>query len=122
LQAMVKLDILNSRMKDIYDIWVLSRRFEFKSISLKNSIINTFKRRETEVTENITTFTERYYQNDEKLKQWQGFLRKSKVSDISQDLSEITGDIKTFIEPVMTSIVRKKEFKKTWKPELQKWL
>jgi len=121
LQAMVKLDILNSRMKDIYDIWVLSRQFEFKSTSLKNSIVNTFKRRETEVTENITTFTERYYQNDEKLKQWQGFLRKSKVSDVSQDLSEITGDIKTFIAPVLASIVRKKEFKKTWKPELQKW-
>jgi len=84
LQAMVKLDILNSRMKDIYDIWVLSRRFEFKSTSLKSSIVNTFQRRETEVTENITTFTENYYQNDEKLKQWQGFLRKSKVSDVSQ--------------------------------------
>ena len=121
LQAMVKLDILNSRMKDIYDIWVLSRRFEFKSTSLKSSIVNTFNRRETEVTENITTFTERYYQNDEKLKQWQGFLRKSKVSDVSQDLSEITGDIKNFIEPVLTSIVHAKEFKKTWKPELQKW-
>jgi len=122
LQAMVKLDILNSRMKDIYDIWVLSRRFKFKSVSLKNSIINTFRRRETEVPENVAIFTERYYQNDEKLKQWQGFLRKSTVSDVPQDLGHITGDIKIFIRPVLTSIIRKKEFKKTWNPESQKWL
>ena len=30
-QAMVKLGVLNSRMKDFYDIWVLSRKFDFKS-------------------------------------------------------------------------------------------
>ncbi|MGM0664961.1 MAG: nucleotidyl transferase AbiEii/AbiGii toxin family protein, partial [Thermodesulfobacteriota bacterium] len=29
-QAMVKLGLLNSRMKDFYDIWFLSRRFDFK--------------------------------------------------------------------------------------------
>lgn len=121
LQAMVKLDILNSRMKDIYDIWVLSRRFEFKSISLKNSINNTFKRRETEVTENITTFTERYYQNDEKLKQWQGFLRKSRVSDVPQNLGDIICDIKVFLEPVLVSILNEDKFRKTWKPKLKTW-
>jgi len=121
LQAMVKLDILNSRMKDIYDIWVLSRQSGFNGASLQKSIINTFKRRETDVTEDVAIFTERYYQNDEKLKQWQGFLRKSKVSDIPQDLGCITGDIKAFIQPVLISIVHKKEFKKTWKPESQKW-
>jgi len=121
LQAMVKLDILNSRMKDIYDIWVLSRRFEFKSMSLKNSIINTFKQRETEVTENITTFTERYYQNDEKLKQWQGFLRKSRVSDVPKNLGDIIGDLKAFLEPILISILHKDKFKKTWKPKLKTW-
>jgi hypothetical protein len=29
-QAMVMLGRANSRMKDLYDIWVLSRNFEFK--------------------------------------------------------------------------------------------
>jgi predicted nucleotidyltransferase component of viral defense system len=121
LQAMVKLDILNSRMKDIYDIWVLSRRFEFNGPSLQKSIINTFKRRETAITENIAIFTERYYQNHEKLQQWQGFLRKSKVSDVTKDLSHITSEIKIFIQPVLTSIIHKKEFKKIWKQKLKKW-
>ena len=122
LQAMVKLDILNSRMKDIYDIWVLSRRFGFDGPSLQRSIINTFKQRETEVTENITIFTERYFQDDEKLQQWRGFVRKSKVSDVPKELGHITEEIKNFIQPVLISIVKNEDFKKIWRPESQRWL
>ena len=29
-EAMVKLGMLNSRMKDFYDIWLMSRRFDFE--------------------------------------------------------------------------------------------
>ncbi len=121
LHAMVKLDILNSRMKDIYDIWILSRRFEFNGARLQKSIINTFKRRGTGVTDNISVFTERYFQNEEKLQQWRGFVRKSKVSDVSKDLSYIAGEIKIFIQPVLASIIHNVDYKKTWNPELQKW-
>ncbi|ARN57339.1 nucleotidyl transferase AbiEii/AbiGii toxin family protein [Sedimentisphaera salicampi] len=121
LQAMTKLDILNSRMKDIYDIWILSRRFEFDGAYLQKSIINTFKQRETEATENVAIFTERYSQNEEKLQQWRGFVRKSKVSDVPKDLSYITGEIKIFIQPVLVSIINNVDYKKTWNPELQKW-
>ena len=33
-EAMVKLGVLNSRMKDFYDIWLLSRRFDFEGAKL----------------------------------------------------------------------------------------
>ncbi len=33
-QAMVKLGVLNSRMKDFYDIWMLSRAFDFTGETL----------------------------------------------------------------------------------------
>lgn len=121
LQAMVKLDILNSRMKDIYDIWVLSKRFEFKGVLLQKSITNTFKRRETKVTESVAVFSKRFFQNDEKSKQWQGFIRKLKLSDVPRDLGNIAKEIKSFIQPVLTSIAYNKEFKKTWIPETQRW-
>ena len=121
LQTMAKLDIFNSRMKDIYDIWILSRRFEFDSLHLMNSIINTFKRRGTDITANIVTFTERYYRNEEKINQWDSFLRKSKISDIPANLGEIVLDIKAFLAPVLTSIDSGSNFKKMWKPELKIW-
>ena len=41
-EAMVKLGILNSRMKDFFDIWLLSRHFEFNGQTLSNAIRETF--------------------------------------------------------------------------------
>ncbi len=42
-EAMVKLGVANSRMKDFYDLWVLARRFEFDSGTLAAAIQSTFK-------------------------------------------------------------------------------
>jgi hypothetical protein len=49
LEAMVKLGIANSRMKDFYDMDVLSRTFSFGGKSLREAIHNTFERRGTEL-------------------------------------------------------------------------
>jgi hypothetical protein len=46
-EAMVKLGIANSRMKDFYDLWVLAQRFEFESATLAAAIQATFKTRRT---------------------------------------------------------------------------
>ena len=43
-QAMVMLGIANSRMRDFYDIWFLSRRFEFSGLLLSQAIKGTFTR------------------------------------------------------------------------------
>ena len=46
-EAMVKLGELNSRMKDFFDIWLLSRSFDFDGPRLCEAIEKTFKRRGT---------------------------------------------------------------------------
>ncbi len=43
-QAMVVLGRANSRMKDFYDIWLLSRVYEFNGGSLARAIATTFVR------------------------------------------------------------------------------
>ena len=121
LQAIVKLDILNSRMKDIYDIWILSKRFEFDGMFLQSAIINTFKKRQTELTTNVITFTEQYYRNPEKISQWKGFLKRSKVSDIPADLEDVLESVRTFLLPVLSHIAGNDKFKKIWKPDLMAW-
>ena len=121
LQTMVKLDILNSRMKDIYDIWILSRRFEFDGMLLKNAIINTFERRQTEATANIITFTEQYYRNQEKIAQWKGFLKRAKLSDIPTDLEEVLQSVRIFLIPVLSHIEQNNAFTKNWNPKARNW-
>ena len=47
LEAIVKLGLANSRMKDFYDIWLISRLFSFEGNVLRNALENTFERRQT---------------------------------------------------------------------------
>lgn len=46
-QAMVALGRANSRMKDFYDIWILSKSFDFAGDRIACAIAATFARRET---------------------------------------------------------------------------
>ena len=55
-EAMVKLGVLNSRMKDFYDIWLLSRQFDFAGAKLAEAIRLTFERRETAVPAKVEAF------------------------------------------------------------------
>jgi hypothetical protein len=45
LHAMVQLDIRNSRMKDLYDIWLMANTWTFRLESLRNAIALSFERR-----------------------------------------------------------------------------
>lgn len=46
-EAMVKLGLRNTRMKDFYDLWYLAGRFDFDGAMLHRAIHATFARRET---------------------------------------------------------------------------
>jgi hypothetical protein len=46
---MVHLDLQNSRVKDFYDIWILSRTLVFSGHALSQAIRSTFDRRQTSV-------------------------------------------------------------------------
>ena len=48
-QAMVAFGLANSRMKDYFDVWVLSRAFDFDRGRLAAGISATFARRNTAV-------------------------------------------------------------------------
>jgi predicted nucleotidyltransferase component of viral defense system len=72
-QAMVKLGLLNSRMKDFYDIWLLCRQFSFEAQLLLQAITATFERRDTQVPKS-PIFGEDFAR--QKQGQWRGFLRR----------------------------------------------
>lgn len=45
VEIMVKLGLANSRMKDFYDVWLLSRLFSFQGNILRKALENTFIRK-----------------------------------------------------------------------------
>ena len=79
LEAMVLLGEANSRMKDFYDVWFLSRRFEFDGEKLVRAIRATFDRRKTKLPTNVPlALTQEFATN--KTGQWNAFVQRNKLS------------------------------------------
>ena len=77
-EAMVKLGVANSRMKDFYDLWVLAQTFEFDRGNLSAAIQLTFKtRRTTRPRSAPLALQAEFYDLPAKQAQWGAFLRKS---------------------------------------------
>lgn len=114
LQAMVKLGVLNSRMKDFYDIWFLSRTFDFKGELLGEAIEKTFERRSTPVNLEAALFDPSFGMDRDKDVQWRGFVRKARLTGAPERFEEIVAAVKLFLEPLVTSIAERKAFNRIW--------
>jgi predicted nucleotidyltransferase component of viral defense system len=98
LEAMVKLGMANSRMKDFYDVWLLSRTFEFDGDMLARAIRATFDRRRTPLPAGLpVALTPEFAADATKRTQWRAFLRKSSAGDAGE-LAEVVAAIALFAE------------------------
>jgi predicted nucleotidyltransferase component of viral defense system len=113
-QAMVKLGILNSRMKDFYDIWILSRTSDFEGNILAEAVAKTFEKRNTPVTLDAALFNPSFGKDGDKNIQWQGFIRKTKLINAPESFEEVMTAVKLFLEPLAASIAERRAFNSNW--------
>ena len=114
-EAMVKLGILNSRMKDFFDIWLMSHEFDFDGNILAEAITKTFSTRGTKIPAEPLALTDAFAKDATKANQWRGFVRKNRLSEIPKDLPEVTASIGALLKPISESLATGKVFKSTWK-------
>ncbi|MQW88650.1 nucleotidyl transferase AbiEii/AbiGii toxin family protein [Sinorhizobium saheli] len=97
-QAMVMLGRVNSRMKDFYDIWILSRSFDFDDDRLARAIAATFERRETPIPEDLPdALTDAFAKDEQKQRQWRAFVEG--VAHNPGDLTNVIAEIAVFLMP-----------------------
>ena len=113
-QAMVTLGVLNTRMKDFYDIWMLSRSFDFKGEVLAEAVEKTFANRNTPITNVPTIFDPSFVQDAGKKTQWQAFIRKAQLTDAPGTFKDVVATIKTFVHPLVEALAGQRAFRKTW--------
>ncbi len=113
-EAMVKLGTLNSRMKDFYDIWILSRQFGFAGPTLAQAVTATFANRGTTVTAEPVALTTEFSENEVANTQWRAFVRKGRLANAPASLGEAVGDIARFLLPVARAHLAGGNFKMTW--------
>lgn len=112
--AMVKHRELNSRMKDFYDIWLLSHLYDFEGEKLAEAIRATFGRRDTEIDASPSVFTPAFAEESRKQTQWRAFLSNAAVSDAPSVFPEVIASIRAFLKPVVEALAGSDPFRKTW--------
>ena len=113
LQAMVMLDIRNSRMKDFYDLWYLARNWSFRLAVLRRAVFATFERRRTEVPTGIPfALAEEFLTDEGKRQQWVAFVRRLNLPADTPDLRAIGQEIAKFVHPIFGSAGAEA----TWRP------
>jgi predicted nucleotidyltransferase component of viral defense system len=114
-EAMVKLGILNSRMKDFYDIWLILRHFDFEGPILAEAILKTFSTRGTNIQPEPIALTNSFAEDTAKAAQWRGFIRKNRLTNVTQNFPEVITAIASFLGPIAKTLAGGHSFRGTWK-------
>ena len=113
LQASVKLGMLNSRMKDFYDIWLLSRQFDFDGPELTEAIRRTFRRRGTELPSELEALSGPFVADKQTL--WTAFRSRLRQEHLPVSFAEVAAALSSFLSPVVAALVAGEPTPHHWK-------
>jgi predicted nucleotidyltransferase component of viral defense system len=112
--AMVRREALNSRVRDFYDIWLLSRQFDFDGGVLSTAVKRTFANRRTEVPASPVAFGPAFGEQDDKAAMWSAYVRKSRLGDAPSSFAAVVGAVAGFLGPVAAALADGRSFEKAW--------
>ena len=116
-EAMVKLGLLNSRMKDFFDIWLLSRQFEFDGTTLCAAIRATFERRRTPLpTIAPPALTLEFGTDRHKSIQWMAFIKKGRLVNQTPPLGDVVVLLEAFLMPPTLEAEPNASWNRHWQP------
>jgi len=115
LQAIVALGRANSRMKDFYDLLVLSRLFAFNGGVLVSAIRATFDRRGTIIPATPPDGLSQNFAGDQaKQRQWAAFVRREPLLIAAPNLGETINEIAAFVMPTSEAVATGGQFNLRW--------
>lgn len=110
---------LTGRMKDFYDIYYLSRTFDFDGLKLQTAIQETLQNRGTAYEKDSFDRVLALADDPDMQTKWRYFLRSLGNPDIA--FVDIMNGIKVFLMPVWEAIVSENEYMSSWNSNASKW-
>lgn len=109
---------LTGRMKDFYDIYYLSKTFDFEGARLQSAIFETLQHRGTPYDKDSFKRIAALSEDEDIQKRWRYFLKH--IKDNALELHAVIAEIQTFLEPVFNAIVNEQEWQERWTSTM-KW-
>lgn len=117
LETMSSLGLVNSRMKDYFDIYVLSMREAFDRAMLGHAISEAFRRRGTELPSGLPVgLSAAYALEPGKTAQWRGFLARVGAKGVPDDLDTVVKAVASFAWPVLVTAREGRAGASHWPP------
>ena len=110
---------LTGRMKDFYDIYYLSRKFDFDGLKLQTAIQKTLRNRGTAYEKDSFQRVLALRDDGDMHTKWRYFLRT--LGNPEMAFSSVIGGIETFLLPVWDAISNDIELQKVWIATSTKW-
>ena len=104
LQALVQLRMFNTRMKDYFDIWLLTRQPELNKELMATAIKRTFANRGTEIDPSPIGLSSAFGDEPTKQMQWSAFLKRARLTEVPTSLSEVIEELRKFFRPVFSQL------------------
>ena len=102
LQALVQLRMLNTRMKDYFDLWLLTRQPELSREVLVEAIKRTFANRGMELDLDPIGLSSAFGNDPAKQMQWSAFVKRSRLTEAPAKLSEVVEELRLFFTPILS--------------------
>jgi predicted nucleotidyltransferase component of viral defense system len=116
LEAITTLAELNSRMKDFFDLWALSRLYAFEGAVVLEAIKATFEHRSTRIEALPVGLAKEFGMDQARSAQWTAFLRRSRLTSAPTTFADAIRAVKEFSEPLLSAGSSGEVFAQVWKP------
>jgi predicted nucleotidyltransferase component of viral defense system len=114
LEALTVLATLNSRMKDFFDLWALSRLYPFEGPVLVQAIRATFHHRSTAIEPSPEGLKDEF--GRDKSGQWTAFLRRARLTSAPSTFLDTIRTVREFVHPPLSAAASGDPFQQNWKP------
>ena len=115
-ETIVRRDVENSRLRDYYDIWLVSRSRSVLGSELAAAIAATFAHRGTPLSAGIPPgLSETFYESPDARSRWRSFLLTKRV-EAPDDLAVVCATITSFIMPPAIAAASGAPFAPKWDP------
>ncbi len=116
LEALTVLGLINSRLKDYFDLWLLSKLYPFDGPVLAAAVEATFQRRGTRIQAVPVGLTETFGRDQFRAVQWRALRRQSGFATAPQELSHLVRAVSAFVSPLLSALAQRAEFLAHWHP------
>jgi predicted nucleotidyltransferase component of viral defense system len=115
LDALMELGLLNTRLKDYYDLYVLAHHFAFEGTSLRGALGATLTRRGRTMPRGTPVgLTDAFAGDPARARQWAAFLRSHPLAGVPLELLLVVRGVEAFAAPVIQAVGTESPFTMLW--------